>query len=127
MPDTGGILHLSAVVDIPDAKNRLTLTTFHKAKGREFDVVVLPGLVESVTPYRRWNRTRNRLDEPAPAALREERRTFYVALTRARHDVYLIAGPGFVNDYGYWNPTGVSRFSTELLPVAAATDWQAES
>ncbi|MEV4199637.1 ATP-dependent helicase [Micromonospora globbae] len=121
LPDTDGVLHLSAVVDTSGTLDRLTLTTFHKAKGREFDVVILPGLVESVTPYRRWNKAQRCYDEPSPTAMREERRAFYVALTRARHDVYLIAGPGFINDYGYWNPTGVSRFFTELLAVASTT------
>ena len=117
LPDTSGALYLSAVADAPDAFGRLTLTTFHKAKGREFDAVILPGLVESVTPWRRWSKALNGWEEPSPQDLREQRRTFYVALTRARSDVYLIAGPGFVNDYGYWNPTGPSRFFTELLQI----------
>jgi DNA helicase-2/ATP-dependent DNA helicase PcrA len=60
----------------------LTVTTYQSAKGREFDVVVMPGLVEGSVPL--WPPTgppdwvRNPPDEES---LREERRAFYVALT----------------------------------------------
>lgn len=54
--------------------------TIHTAKGLEFDTVFVCGLVEGLFPSRRLKNE----DE-----LEEERRLFYVAITRARHELYL--------------------------------------
>jgi DNA helicase-2/ATP-dependent DNA helicase PcrA len=64
-----------------DAGSRLQLSTVHQAKGLEFDVVFLPMLCEGLFPSRRSVLTRD--------AEEEERRLFYVALTRARNELYL--------------------------------------
>jgi DNA helicase-2/ATP-dependent DNA helicase PcrA len=67
----------------------VTLASMHAAKGLEWDTVVLPGLVEGVMPIV-YART--------PAAVDEERRLLYVAVTRARERLYLswagARGPG---------------------------------
>ncbi|MFM7174538.1 MAG: UvrD-helicase domain-containing protein [Caldilinea sp.] len=60
--------------------DRVTLMTFHAAKGLEFPVVFLAGCEEGVAPYQR-------LDDPCD--LEEERRIFYVAMTRARTQLIL--------------------------------------
>ncbi|MDD5628489.1 MAG: 3'-5' exonuclease, partial [Elusimicrobia bacterium] len=60
---------------------RITLMTAHRAKGLEFPVVFLTGCEEGVLPYRR---------EGGPETSREEeRRLFYVAMTRAKDRLFL--------------------------------------
>ncbi|MDQ3668937.1 MAG: ATP-dependent DNA helicase UvrD2, partial [Actinomycetota bacterium] len=65
----------------PNAVGRgVHLLTYHRAKGLEFDVVFLPRLEEKELPIR-LART--------PEELAEERRLFYVGMTRARRHLYL--------------------------------------
>lgn len=61
--------------DNPDDKNRVSVMTIHSSKGLEFDYVFLTGLEENLFPS---SITTQSTDE-----LEEERRLFYVALTRA--------------------------------------------
>ncbi|HET9984794.1 MAG TPA: UvrD-helicase domain-containing protein [Longimicrobiales bacterium] len=64
----------------PEA-NRVTLMTLHNAKGLEFPFVFISGLEDGLFPLARA------YDEPEQ--LEEERRLFYVGITRARRKVYL--------------------------------------
>jgi len=93
---------------------KAVLTTFHGGKGRQFDVVVIPGLVEGILPDRRWNRARRRYDEPSPRDLSDSRRLFYVGFTRARKIVYLIHSDSYINQWGYDVSLGISRFALEI-------------
>ncbi len=63
----------------PDA-DALRLTTVHQAKGLEFPVVFVIGLAENLFPLRRAVEENN---------LEEERRLFYVSVTRAKDELYL--------------------------------------
>jgi DNA helicase-2/ATP-dependent DNA helicase PcrA len=63
-----------------DDADRVTLITMHNTKGLEFDRVIITGLEEGLFP---------RGGEESPGELEEERRLFYVALTRARYAVHL--------------------------------------
>ncbi len=63
-----------------DSPDRVTLITMHNTKGLEFDRVIITGLEEGLFP---------RGEEESPDELEEERRLFYVALTRARQSVHL--------------------------------------
>lgn len=65
-----------------DEKNRVTLMTLHSAKGLEFPVVFLCGLEDGLFPHY------NVLD--SPEGIEEERRLFYVGVTRSREKVYLL-------------------------------------
>jgi DNA helicase-2/ATP-dependent DNA helicase PcrA len=60
---------------------RVRLSTVHQAKGLEFDVVFLIMLCEGLFPSARSLTT--------PEDEEEERRLFYVAITRARNELYL--------------------------------------
>ncbi len=73
---------LVADVDLhdPDADS-VTLMTLHNAKGLEFPVVFISGLEDGLFPLSRA------YDDPA--SLEEERRLFYVGLTRAEDKLYL--------------------------------------
>ena len=65
------------------SKKGVTLTTMHSAKGLEFDAVFVVGVTEGIVPHRDSSST--------PAAVEEERRLLYVALTRARRWLFLSA------------------------------------
>ncbi len=78
--------------------------TAHAAKGLEFDTVFLGGLWEGVFPHG--------LSADQEAGIEEERRLFYVGLTRARKALYLLATPGgtpWMRGSG-----GPSRFLAEI-------------
>src|SRR5690606_34342822 len=65
-----------------DAGNRVTLSSLHSAKGLEFDYVFLLGCVEGVLPHSRT--TDPKITEASPTDVEEERRLFYVGVTRAK-------------------------------------------
>ena len=62
--------------DDPDDKNKVTLMTVHSAKGLEYKYVYIVGLEENLFPSQRA--------AESPDGIEEERRLFYVALTRAK-------------------------------------------
>lgn len=93
---------------------RVVLTTLHSSKGRQFDAVIMPGLQESLLPYRPWNRLARDYDQPSPQSLRESRRLFYVGFTRARRFVFLLYSDEFTNKAGYPVRLGPSRFVEEV-------------
>ncbi len=109
-----------ATADLDPDADAVAVLTVHKAKGLEFPVVYLPGLVAGRFP------TPNRRDPLAlPAALvadlpddegvqlREERRLFYVAMTRARDELVL----SYAVDYGGAGIRRPSPFVLEALDL----------
>ncbi len=73
---------VSETDDLRELPDRVTLLTLHAAKGLEFRTVFLTGLEEGMLPHSRS------LDDPE--ALAEERRLFYVGITRAKERLVLV-------------------------------------
>jgi superfamily I DNA/RNA helicase len=67
--------------------NRVTLSTLHGAKGLEFRGVFLIGVVEGQLPHTRT--TDPKVTDATPTDIEEERRLFYVGVTRARDRLYI--------------------------------------
>ena len=65
-------------------KSGVKLLTVHSSKGLEFDYVFIAGLEEELFPHKRMNAAKINSEQ-----MEEERRLFYVALTRARKKLYL--------------------------------------
>ncbi len=112
----GFLSEVSLVSDVDrlDADaDRVTLMTLHAAKGLEFPVVVVAGVEDGLLPHRRA------VEESAGRdGLEEERRLFYVGLTRAREKLYLSRARDR-SAYGGWSSgTRVgcvpSRFLAEI-------------
>jgi len=94
----------SARVDKQDAST-VTLMTLHAAKGLEFDWIILAGLEDGILPS-----TRSLLNSNA---LEEERRLFYVGITRARERI-LITHSKYRYTYGQMIDQIPSRFLKEI-------------
>ncbi|MDO5156110.1 MAG: ATP-dependent helicase [Eubacteriales bacterium] len=81
----------------------IMVTTMHSAKGLEFDVVFILEANEGMVPYKKAVK---------PEELEEERRMFYVAMTRARNHLHIYE----VNEY-YNKQLEPSRFLEEIVGV----------
>lgn len=67
--------------DLDDESGSVSLMTMHTAKGLEYDAVFVTGVEEDLIPHR--------ISAGEPGGPQEERRLFYVALTRARKRLHL--------------------------------------
>ena len=87
-------------------RNGLQLMTMHSAKGLEFDCVYIIDAVEGVTPHKKAK---------SASELEEERRMFYVAMTRARHKLVIFT-PGMVAG----KVKEKSRYVADIVPWSAS-------
>ena len=92
--------------------DKINIMTVHAAKGLEFEVVFLPGLEEGLFPHQKS------IDDNGHAAVEEERRLAYVAMTRAKKNLFML----FANNRKFfgnkniddWMPSMPSRFIDEI-------------
>lgn len=96
---------VASSADESEQNNSVSLMTLHSAKGLEFKVVFIVALEEGIFPNQRAVYEENRLEE--------ERRLFYVGLTRAR-EVLVITRSGARTHYGSYESTIPSSFLNEL-------------
>jgi DNA helicase-2/ATP-dependent DNA helicase PcrA len=100
--------HVALISDqdtLTEEQNAPTLLTLHAAKGLEFPVVFIIGLDDGIIPHQRS------FDDPE--AMAEERRLFYVGITRAMDHLYLIRA--FRRSmFGVSNLTEPSRYLSDL-------------
>jgi DNA helicase-2/ATP-dependent DNA helicase PcrA len=109
-----------AVAEAEPDDDAVHVLTVHKAKGLEFPVVFLVGCAEGKFPVQR---RREPIELPpelvketlagGDAHLQEERRLFYVAMTRARDELIMTSAA----DYGTTRTRKVSRFVVEALDL----------
>ena len=90
-----------------ETRNRVALMTVHTAKGLEFPYVFVAGMEENLFPSGGWL--------VSPADLEEERRLFYVAITRAKRAVSLSFAETRMRN-GKHESNAPSRFLRELAP-----------
>jgi DNA helicase II / ATP-dependent DNA helicase PcrA len=96
-----------------DAGGAVRLMTFHNAKGLEFDAVFLVGLEEGLLPHVR--------SSESDAGVEEERRLFYVGLTRARDRAFLSLARRRAL-FGSFHGTVPSRFLSDI--PASLLHWE---
>ncbi len=94
--------------DGKEDKNKVSLMTIHAAKGLEFPYVFITGLEENLFP--------SQLSVNSQSELEEERRLFYVALTRAMTQATISYAETRFR-YGHFNMCEPSRFIDELDPA----------
>ena len=88
----------------------VNLLTYHRAKGLEFDAVLLPAVEEGMLPIRQAS---------TPAEVAEERRLLYVGLTRARVHLWLSWAARRAGPSGREQSRKPSRFLDDLVPPGA--------
>ncbi len=108
---TDYLQEVSLLSDVDKEENadedHITLMTVHAAKGLEFKCVFVVGMEESLFP--------SQMSMDSPRQIEEERRLFYVAMTRARHHLILTYAKSRMR-YGKIESFRPSRFLSEIDP-----------
>ena len=89
-------------------KDAVKLMTAHSSKGLEFDTVFIIGAVEGIFPHSNAIATHERAD------IEEERRLFYVAMTRAEKKLYITVPNVKQDNMSFSAATTLSRFVKEI-------------
>lgn len=89
---------------------KVVLTNYHTSKGREFDTVILPGLINGLVPADVPIPGQKPWGPPTGKELAEQRRTFFVAVSRPRAELHCIVGPGYFDQWDTWRSRGPSDF-----------------
>lgn len=101
----GDVALITDIDNYDTDSNAVTLMTIHSAKGLEFPVVFLPGFEEGVFPGEQ--------STLSTAALEEERRLAYVAVTRAKKQLIITHANARLL-YGQTKKNPLSRFAMEI-------------
>ena len=101
--------------DDNDIQNIVKIMTIHTAKGLEFDTVFVNGLVENLFPSRKLKNQ----DE-----MEEERRLFYVAITRAKKQLYLSSYEAKMGNFGCMPSRFLENIDSKLLNFINGTTEQ---
>lgn len=104
---------LSDIDEIDEFKENeeyVHIITIHNAKGLEFKVVFIIGMQEGMFPHYKVLQSKD-----SNNSMEEERRLFYVGLTRAEEEVYL-TNPQYYRFFGKEKVTYTSRFISEINP-----------
>ncbi|MBR3267295.1 MAG: UvrD-helicase domain-containing protein [Oscillospiraceae bacterium] len=96
-----------------ESQDAVTLMTVHAAKGLEYNCVFLLGMEEGIFPGRRSMDSEEEIEE--------ERRLAYVAITRARKQLYITTA-AYRMLYGQTAANGTSRFLREMDPSVLEKD-----
>jgi DNA helicase II / ATP-dependent DNA helicase PcrA len=109
-PSLHGFLETLALTDLMKEKEEkkisgVTLISFHSSKGLEFPVVFIVGAEEDILPHKK--------SMSGTEGLEEERRLFYVGLTRAMKELYITNCDRRLK-YGKETPSVPSRFLDEI-------------
>ena len=104
---------VAAADELDDSSGTVSLMTLHTAKGLEYDAVFLTGVEEDLLPHR--------MSAGEPGGPAEERRLFYVGITRARRRLFLSLAMTRAS-FGEVNVAMPSRYLQEI-PVELI-DWR---
>ncbi len=96
-----------------EEKKGIQLLTIHKAKGLEFDAVIILGLEQGVLPS---NRNHMHIE------LEEERRVMFVAMTRARHFLYFSSIAKNSDNHTFTSSQFISESGTKTIPGKRIND-----
>ena len=102
-----GITLSSDIDNMEETEETVTLMTLHSAKGLEFPVVFLVGMEEGIFPHY------NAINDGSNSAIEEERRLCYVAITRAKKELYITSAETRML-FGNTNRNMPSRFIEEI-------------
>lgn len=98
---------VSDLAEHQDGSNRVSLMTVHSVKGLEYDYVFIVGMEEGIFPHY------NAINDGSQSAIEEERRLCYVAITRAKKKLYILAAKSRML-FGNTNINKPSRFIEEI-------------
>ncbi|MBX3089506.1 MAG: UvrD-helicase domain-containing protein [Cryobacterium sp.] len=104
---------VAAADELDDSQGTVSLMTLHTAKGLEYDAVFLTGVEEGLLPHQ--------MSAGEPGGPAEERRLFYVGITRARRRLYLSLAMTR-SQFGDVNIAMPSRYLQEI--PAELIDWR---
>lgn len=104
---------VAAADELDDISGAVSLMTLHTAKGLEYDAVFITGVEEDLLPHR--------MSAGEPGGPAEERRLFYVGITRARQRLFISLAMSRAQ-YGQTNVAAPSRYLQEI--PAELIEWR---